>query len=155
MKQIVGGTLDESAGTSKAVENFVSDKPSSYFAQLYRQDGLTGGHVIILGKDDQSVAAAREALGAWPSGLQLGGGVNTSNAKQWLDAGADKLIVTSFVFSDGQLQEARLDELLRLVGKERLVLDLSCRKRDAKYYVVTDRWQKYTAVEVCFPASLN
>jgi phosphoribosylformimino-5-aminoimidazole carboxamide ribotide isomerase len=155
VKQIVGGTLSESVGTSEAVENFVSDKPSSYYSELYRQDDLTGGHVIILGKDNSSVAAAKDALLAWPMGLQLGGGVNTSNAKLWLDAGASKLIVTSFVFSGGQLQEERLNELVQLVGKERIVLDLSCRKRDGKYFVVTDRWQTFTDLKVSSSASLR
>lgn len=116
---------------------------------MYQKDGLTGGHVIILGRDNASVATAREALAAWPQGLQLGGGVNAANAMEWLDAGADKLIVTSFVFSDGKLQEARLADLVKLVGKEQLVLDLSCRKRDGRYYVVTDRWQKFSDLEVC------
>jgi phosphoribosylformimino-5-aminoimidazole carboxamide ribotide isomerase len=115
---------------------------------MYKKDGLPGGHVIILGRDGASAATAREALAAWPQGLQLGGGVNTANAREWLVAGADKLIVTSFVFSDGKLQEARLAEMVKLVGRERLVLDLSCRKRDGKYYVVTDRWQQFSDLEV-------
>lgn len=148
MKQIVGGTLKDAGATSEAAENFVSDKPSSHYAELYRRDRLTGGHIIMLGQDADSVAAARGALSAWPGGMQLGGGVNTDNAAQWLDAGAAKLIVTSYVFRDGSLQQDRLDELVGLVGRERLVLDLSCRKRDGRYYVVTDRWQKFTDLEV-------
>ena len=149
MKQIVGGSLSDMGGESAAVENFVSSKPSSYYAQLYKDDGLAGGHVIILGQDDASVAVAREALAAWPEGLQLGGGVNTGNATQWLDAGAAKLIVTSFAFTDGQLQRERLDALVRIIGKQRLVLDLSCRKKDdGQYYVVTDRWQKFSNYQV-------
>lgn len=145
MKQIVGGTLSEATGESAAVENFVSTQPSSNYAHMYMRDGLTGGHVIILGQDDRSIETAKEALAAWPQGLQVGGGVTTTNAMQWLDAGADKLIVTSFAFADGQLQQERLKELVALIGKERLVLDLSCRKKaDGQYYVVTDRWQKFS-----------
>ena len=34
------------------------------------------------------------------------------------------------------------------MGKQRLVLDLSCRKRDGKYYVVTDRWQRFSELVV-------
>ena len=149
MKQIVGGTLQDSSTGSEAVENFVSEQPSSFYAEMYRHDSLTGGHVIILGQDKDSLATAQEALQAWPQGLQLGGGVTTDNARQWLDAGADKLIVTSFVFADGQLQEDRLAALVDLVGKEQLVLDLSCRqKEDGKYYVVTNRWQCFSDLEV-------
>jgi phosphoribosylformimino-5-aminoimidazole carboxamide ribotide isomerase len=145
VKQIIGGTLDDTAGDSAATENFVSTQPSSHYARMYRNDNLTGGHVIILGQDAGSIATARAALAEWPRGLQLGGGVTTSNAMEWLDAGADKLIVTSFAFAQGQLQHERLDELVHLIGRSRLVLDLSCRKKDdGQYYVVTDRWQKFS-----------
>lgn len=142
--QIVGGTLTDSGGSTKT--NFESDKPPAWFADLYRRDGLTGGHVIALGPGNES--AAREALAAWPGGLQYGGGVSAENATAWLDAGASHVIVTSWVFREGRLDSERLSELVRKVGRDRLVLDLSCRKRDGQYHVVTDRWQKFTDLPV-------
>ena len=148
VKQIVGGTL----GDSGLRTNFVSEKPAAWFAELYRQDQLSGGHVIQLGAGNE--AAARSALAAFPGGLHLGGGVNAQNAPAWLDAGASHVIVTSWVFREGQVDWARLDELVRVVGKSRLVLDLSCRKRDGEYFVVTDRWQKFTTL-VVNAATLN
>jgi phosphoribosylformimino-5-aminoimidazole carboxamide ribotide isomerase len=140
--QIVGGTLSEDAATVRT--NFVSERPAAWFAELYRRDGLTGGHVIMLGAGND--AEARSALAAYPGGLQIGGGVNATNARGWLDAGASHVIVTSWVFREGQVDWARLAELERIVGRERLVLDLSCRIRAGQYYVVTDRWQKFTEV---------
>jgi len=56
---------------------------------------------------------ALEALGAWPGGLHMGGGVNTDNAKAYIEAGASHVIVTSFVFREGRLDEGRLRELVR------------------------------------------
>lgn len=142
--QIVGGTLSDSGAGVRT--NFVSEKPPAWYASLYQRDRLTGGHVIALGPGNES--AAREALGQWPGGLQYGGGVQAANARGWLDAGASHVIVTSWVFRDGRLEWDRLEELLRTVGRERLVLDLSCRKRGADYFVVTDRWQKFTDLVV-------
>jgi phosphoribosylformimino-5-aminoimidazole carboxamide ribotide isomerase len=142
VKQIVGGTL----GDSGLRTNFVSERPAAWFADLYRRDGLMGGHVIQLGAGNE--AAARAALGAFPGGLHLGGGVNAQNASAWLEAGASHVIVTSWVFREGQVDWTRLEELVRVVGKSRLVLDLSCRKRDGEYFVVTDRWQKFTSLTV-------
>lgn len=140
--QIVGGTLSED---SSAVQtNFVSERPAAWFAELYQRDGLIGGHVIMLGPGND--AAARSALAAYPNGLQVGGGVNADNARGWLDAGASHVIVTSWVFREGHVVWARLAELVKLIGRERLVLDLSCRVRDGQYFVVTDRWQKFTDV---------
>ncbi|KAL6749430.1 phosphoribosylformimino-5-aminoimidazole carboxamide ribonucleotide isomerase [Haematococcus lacustris] len=147
VKQIVGSTLVDLPGERKEEElktNFVSDKPSSWYAQLYRNDGLAGGHVIMLGSDDASRATALEALSAWPGGLQMGGGVTADNAMQYLDAGASHVIVTSYVFREGRLEEDRLAQLVKLVGRSRLVLDLSCRQRDGQYWVVTDRWQRFS-----------
>lgn len=140
VKQIVGGTLQDHGAAPRT--HFVADRPASWYAALYRQDGLTGGHVIQLGPGNET--AARDALAAYPGGLQLGGGVNPDNARQWLDAGASHVIVTSWVFHDGQLDEARLAALVKAVGRDRLVLDLSCRKRGDDYFIVTDRWQKWT-----------
>jgi phosphoribosylformimino-5-aminoimidazole carboxamide ribotide isomerase len=138
VKQIVGGTL----GDSGLRTNFVSDLPAAWFAELYKRDGLTGGHVIMLGPGNE--ASARAALAAFPDGLQIGGGINAQNAREWLDAGASHVIATSWVFREGRVDEARLGELVKAVGKSRLVLDLSCRRRGGNYFVVTDRWQKFT-----------
>lgn len=144
VKQIVGGSLGDAPGQLRT--NFVSDRPARWFAELYRRDGLAGGHVILLGPGCET--EARSALSAYPGGLQLGGGVNPDNARGWLDAGASHVIVTSFVFREGRVDWERLNALVKLIGRERLVLDLSCRKRDGKYFVVTDRWQKFTELEV-------
>lgn len=124
--------------------NFVSDRSSAWYAELYKRDGLEGGHVIMLGAGNE--AAAREALGAYPGGLQIGGGINGENAGSWVEAGASHVIVTSWVFYNGELDWDRLRKLIGKVGKQRVVLDLSCRKRGGEYMVVTDRWQKFTAV---------
>lgn len=142
VKQIVGGTL----GDAGVRTNFISDRSAVWFAELYKRDGLTGGHVIQLGSGNE--AQARAALAAFPGGLHLGGGVNVQNARGWLDAGASHVIVTSWVFREGRVDWARLDELVKAIGREKLVLDLSCRQRDGKYFVVTDRWQKFTELEV-------
>lgn len=142
--QIVGGTLTDDPTTVRT--NFVSDRTPGWYAELYRRDGLAGGHVVMLGPGNE--AAAREALAAYPGGLQLGGGVNPENAPGWLDAGASHLIVTSWVFREGRFDEERLRVLVRKIGAGRLVLDLSCRLRGGEYWVVTDRWQKFTTLRV-------
>jgi phosphoribosylformimino-5-aminoimidazole carboxamide ribotide isomerase len=126
--------------------NYVSDRPASWFAELYRRDGLKGGHVVMLGPGNES--AAQSALRSYPGGLQIGGGINTDNAKAWLDAGASHVIVTSFVFRDGRLDADRLEQMIQAVGRERLVIDLSCRRRGEDYFVVTDHWQKFTELTV-------
>jgi phosphoribosylformimino-5-aminoimidazole carboxamide ribotide isomerase len=140
--QIVGGTLGDNPAAVRT--NFVSERPAAWFAERYRQDGLAGGHVIMLGAGND--AAARSALAAYPGGLQVGGGINATNAHDWLEAGASHVIVTSWVFREGGVDWDRLAQLVKLLGKDRLVLDLSCRRRDGEYVVVTDRWQKFTAV---------
>lgn len=142
VKQIVGGTLESPARGLET--NFVSDHSATWYAELYQRDGLTGGHIILLGAGND--AEARAALARYPGGLQIGGGVNRTNARGWLDAGASHVIVTSWVFREGRVDRERLGELVKIVGKSRLVIDLSCRKRDGKYFVVTDRWQKFTDV---------
>jgi phosphoribosylformimino-5-aminoimidazole carboxamide ribotide isomerase len=142
--QIVGSTLADSGAGVRT--NFTAEQPARWFAELYRRDDIRGGHVIALGPGND--AAAREALGAWPGGLQYGGGVTLENARGWLDAGASHVIVTSWVFREGRLDEERLHALVSAVGRDRLVLDLSCRKRDGEYFVVTDRWQNFTALKV-------
>jgi phosphoribosylformimino-5-aminoimidazole carboxamide ribotide isomerase len=143
VKQIIGATLADDA---RPVTHFETERSPAYYARLYRSDDLRGGHVILLGPGNED--AAREALAAWPGGLQLGGGVTPRNALEWLDAGASHVIVTSYVFREGRIAWERLKELQNLVSRERLVLDLSCRKRENRYYVVTDRWQKWTETEV-------
>jgi phosphoribosylformimino-5-aminoimidazole carboxamide ribotide isomerase len=143
VKQIVGGTLGASENLRT---NFVSEKPAAWFAELYKRDGLFGGHVIMLGAGNDS--EARSALAAFPGGLQIGGGINSVNARGWLDAGASHVIVTSWVFREGRVDWVRLGELVKAIGKEKLVLDLSCRRRGEDYFVVTDRWQKFTDLVV-------
>lgn len=142
VKQIVGGTL----GDAGLRTNFVSEKPARWFAELYKRDGLAGGHVIMLGPGNEM--EARSALAAFPGGLHIGGGINSQNARDWLDAGASHVIVTSWVFRDGKVDWGRLDELVKAAGKDRLVLDLSCRMRGENYFVVTDRWQKFTELAI-------
>ena len=183
--QIVGGTLSDNPTAVRT--NFVSEKPASWFAELYKRDGLRGGHVIMLdakkpltpslspsdgervseGRVRGSEDSAREALKTFPGGLQIGGGINLDNARGWLDAGASHVIVTSWIFREGQIDFERLKKLVAAIGREKLVLDLSCRKkavafgvspnpsshrRDATrasdYLVVTDRWRKFTDVKI-------
>ena len=151
VKQIVGSTLNDD-NPEALKENYVAERPSSYYAQIFRRDGLTGGHMIMLGPGNET--AATEALSAWPGGLQIGGGINMDNATYWLDQGAAAIIVTSYVFRDGAIDEERLKALAGLVGKDRLVLDLSCRKKGEDYYIVTDRWQRFTDV-IISPETLD
>lgn len=145
VKQIIGSTLVD-GDAENLTTNFLSTHPSSYYAQMYKDDGLTGGHIIMLGPGNDE--AASDALAAYPGGMQVGGGINAANARQWLERGASGVIVTSWVFKDGQIHEDRLQELLSAVGKEHLILDLSCRRRGDAYYIVTDRWQNFTEVQV-------
>jgi phosphoribosylformimino-5-aminoimidazole carboxamide ribotide isomerase len=143
VKQIVGGSLGKE---DRLRTNFVSEKPAAWFAELYQRDGLAGGHVIQLGPGNE--AEARAALAAFPGGLQIGGGITAANARDWLEAGASHVIVTSWVFREGRVDEDRLGELVKTIGQSRLVLDLSCRRRGEDYFVVTDRWQKFTELTI-------
>ena len=147
VKQIVGSSLRDEG--SFAQENFVSGQDSTFYAGLYRRDGIRGGHVILLNPPgseyyEQTKEQAFGALMAYPGGLQVGGGIHGGNAREYLDAGAAQVIVTSYVFHDGRVDYGRLEELAAIVGRERLVLDLSCRKIEGEYRIVTDRWQKAT-----------
>lgn len=147
VKQIVGGSLTDER--DQASENFVSERDASWYADLYKKDHLTGGHVILLNAKDSSFynetkAQALSALRAYPGGLQVGGGITDENAAEFLDAGASHVIVTSFVFRDGRIDQENLSKIVRAAGKAHLVLDLSCRKKDDGYYIVTDRWQRFT-----------
>ncbi len=144
VKQIVGGTLGLEAG--KLRTNFVSERSAAWYADLYKHDNLTGGHLIILGPGNE--AEARSALRAYPGGLQIGGGMTAENAPAWIEAGASHVIVTSWVFREGMLDWDRLKQLVGAMGRQRLVLDLSCRQRGDDYFVVTDRWQKFTELAI-------
>ncbi len=146
VKQIVGSTLSD--GDEAPKTNFTAEKPARWFAELYRRDNLTGGHVIQLGPGNDD--AATEALSAWPGGLQIGGGITLDNCASWIDRGASAVIVTSYVFHDGVIDKDRLTRLSEKVGRNRLVLDLSCRKKGDDYRVVTNRWQTFTRETVCF-----
>lgn len=151
VKQIVGGSLRDEG--SRAEENFVSEKNGDFFARFYRSYGLKGGHIILLNKaGSEYYEATRKqallALSAYPGGMQIGGGVTAENAEEYLRAGASHVIVTSYVFRDGRIDYERLEKLLKEAGKEHLVLDLSCRRRGEDYYIVTDRWQKFTQVRL-------
>uniref|UniRef100_A0A1U7V7C2 1-(5-phosphoribosyl)-5-[(5-phosphoribosylamino)methylideneamino] imidazole-4-carboxamide isomerase HISN3, chloroplastic n=1 Tax=Nicotiana sylvestris TaxID=4096 RepID=A0A1U7V7C2_NICSY len=149
VKQIVGSTLrDSKEGNTSLVTNFESDKSAAEYAKLYRDDGLLGGHVIMLGVDPLSISAAIEALHAYPGGLQVGGGIKSENSLSYIEEGASHVIVTSYVFNNGQMDLERLKELSRVVGKQRLVLDLSCRKKEGEYVIVADRWQKFSDVHL-------
>lgn len=151
VKQLVGGSLRDEGNQAK--ENFVSKKDAVYFANLYKNDGLKGGHIIILNAGcseffEASKMQAKNALAVYPGGMQIGGGVDAMNAEAYIRAGASHVIVTSFVFKDGKVDYGNLKALVEAVGKEHVVLDLSCRKKEGEYYIVTDRWQKFTDVKV-------
>jgi phosphoribosylformimino-5-aminoimidazole carboxamide ribotide isomerase len=151
VKQIVGGSLEDGSGVR---ENFVSEHGAAYFAERYRDDELEGWHVIMLGPGNEP--AAKEALAAYPGGLQIGGGIDANNALAWLDAGASHVIVTSFLFDrDGRLQQRRLEQLVGALGRDRLVLDLSCRALpQGGWAVAMNRWKTLTELEVS-PATLD
>ncbi len=151
VKQIVGSSLKDQG--DKALENFVASQDAAFFARLYYKKGLKGGHIILLNPPESEYyektrQQALSALSAYPKGLQIGGGISPFNAEFFLKNGASHVIVTSYVFKDGQLHYDRLKEMLNAVGKEHLVLDLSCRRKENEYYIVTDRWQKYTDVKL-------
>lgn len=160
VKQIVGSSLKDEG--NQAVDNFVSEQDGAFFAKLYKNAGIKGGHIILLNKEgseyyEATKAQAMLALKNYPGGLQIGGGITAENAQSFIEAGASHVIVTSYVFTDGRVDYERLRALRQAVGKEHLVLDLSCRKlpEDKRskedpdaYYVVTDRWQKFTAEKV-------
>lgn len=145
VKQIVGGSLrDHGAGLR---ENFVSDRPASWFAQTFRNDALTGGHVIKLGPGNDG--AARDALATWPGGLQIGGGISEANAAEWLEAGASHVIVTSALFdAEGKFLEETLRALVAKIGRDKLVIDLSCRRTHGGWTVAMNRWQTLTELAV-------
>ncbi len=147
VKQIVGGSLRDEK--NQAVDNFVSEQDAAWYARLYKEAGLTGGHIILLNPEgseyyEADLAQAEAALRAYPKGLMIGGGINCKNAPHFIACGASHVIVTSYVFKNGQIHFDHLKAISETVGREHLVLDLSCRKKDGCYYIVTDRWQKFT-----------
>lgn len=151
VKQLVGGSLRDEGDAAR--ENFVSEQDAVFYAELYKKNRITGGHVILLNSKAstyyrETKQQALAALYAFPGGLQVGGGISPENAEAFLDAGASHVIVTSYVFRNGEISREHLKEMTDAVGSSRLVLDVSCRKKDGIYYVVTDRWQKFTQVPV-------
>lgn len=149
VKQIIGGSLRDEADA--AVENFVAVQDGEWYADFFKKDNVRGGHIIMLNPPSSPYyeATKRQALGAlraWPAGFAVGGGITDENAWEFLEAGASHVIVTSYVFRDGRLNYENLEKMVKTVGKDRLILDLSCRCRDGSYYIVTDRWQKFTDV---------
>lgn len=151
VKQIIGGSLADKSNT--AAENFVSEYGADFYAELYKSRRLPGGHIILLNPAESEYYAADKeqafaALKKFPGGLQIGGGMNPENAWEFLNAGASHIIVTSYVFSGGKADIERLKEISAAAGRERLVIDLSCRRRGGEYYITTDRWQKFTDVRL-------
>ena len=151
VKQIVGGSLRDEG--DRAAENYVADLDAGFYADLFRKDRLEGGHIILLNpRTSPYYEATREqallALKHFPGGMMVGGGITPDTAKDWLDAGASHVIVTSYVFADGRIVYDHLEKIVRTAGQRHLVLDLSCRKRDGRYFIVTDRWQNFTETEV-------
>lgn len=151
VKQIVGGSLKDAGNYAR--ENFVSSYDAAFYAKLYKDRNLPGGHVILLNPEgseyyEKTKSEALNALKAYPGGLDVGGGINPLNAGEFLDAGARHVIVTSYVFKDGKLNEDALSKMVDSVGAQNLILDLSCRKKDGSFFIVTDRWQKFTDIEL-------
>ncbi len=151
VKQIVGGSLKDEG--NQAITNFASDYNADFYAETYKKDRLVGGHIILLNAaTSEYYEATKEqavlALRTYPNGLQIGGGITAENAAEYIKAGASHVIVTSYVFKEGEIYWDNLKKLVEVVGKEHVVLDLSCREKDGKYFVVTDRWQTFTNVEV-------
>lgn len=151
VKQIVGGSLRDEGDQAK--DNFSSELGAEYYARLYRKDGLKGGHIILLNPPgseyyESTKRQAMAALKEYPGGMQIGGGINAENSEEYLKAGASHVIVTSYVFKNGTFHRENLEKLVSAAGKEHVVLDLSCRKKEDGYYIVTDRWQKFTDVRL-------
>ncbi len=151
VKQIVGGSLRDS--NDEVAENFVSKQDAAFYARLYREYQIRNGHIILLNPVtsahyEETKRQALAALRAYPGGLQAGGGITPDNAGEFLEAGASHVIVTSYVFRDGQIHYDNLKNLVKKTGRQHLVLDLSVRRKDDRYLIVTDRWQKYTQVEL-------
>lgn len=152
VKQIIGGSLKDDGDYAK--ENFVSEQDAAFFAELYKKEGIRGGHIILLNARNSEYYEATKAqavlaLRTYPGNLQIGGGITAENAAEFLAAGASHVIVTSYVFKNGKIHYDNLHKIKEVTGKEHLVLDLSCRRRDGRYWIVTDRWQQFTEESVC------
>ncbi|KAI8071225.1 Phosphoribosylformimino-5-aminoimidazole carboxamide ribotide isomerase [Gongronella butleri] len=145
VKQIVGGSLNDSTPDTLRT-NFVSKESPSFYAKLYEQNDVTRSHVIKLGPGNDD--AAKAALHAWPNHLQVGGGITIDNAEEWLAAGASKVIVTSYLFPGAQFSLKRLQDLSQKIGKERLVVDISCRRQGSQWIVAMNKWQTLTDMTV-------
>ncbi len=153
VKQIVGGSLKDQG--DYAITNFASEYEADFYAEKYKTDGIRGGHIILLNaKTSEYYEATKKqalmALAAYPEGLQIGGGITAESAAEYIEAGASHVIVTSYVFQDGEVNWENLEKLCAAVGKEHIVIDLSCRKKDGDYYVVTNRWQTFTNVKISY-----
>lgn len=152
VKQIVGGSLVDAG--NQARENFTSEYDGAFYAEMYKKDGLAGGHIIILNSIsseyfEASRRQALAALAAYPGGMQIGGGVTAENAAGYIESGASHVIVTSYVFQNGRIRWDNLEKLVAAVGSDRVVLDLSCRRKEnGDFYIVTDRWQNFTDVRL-------
>jgi len=152
VKQIVGSSLCDNNNAAK--ENYVASEDAVFYARMYREMKLPGGHIILLNPVGSPLYEATrrqavEALNACRGFMQVGGGITALNAQEFIDAGASHVIVTSYVFKNGKVNYSNLNKLVKAVGKDKIVLDLSCKNVDGKYYIVTDRWQKLTDVELC------
>jgi len=146
VKQVIGGTFAEDRDKAP-IENFVSERKSRHFAEMYRNDNLVGGHVIMLGSGNEE--SASDAIKEYPQGLQLGGGITPKNAAGWLDRGATHVIVTSYIFEGSFFSDERLSKMVKSVGKDRLVIDLSCRVcSEGGWKVAKDRWQTITNLPI-------
>ncbi len=151
VKQIVGSSLVDEG--NQARENFVAEQDAAFFADLYKEKNIRGGHVILLNKEgseffEKTREQAVKALRAYPEGLQVGGGITAENASFYIEAGASHVVVTSYVFSNGEINYVNLNKLVEAVGSEHIVLDLSCKKYEDGYYVMTDRWQNKTETKL-------
>lgn len=144
VKQIVGNTLSDSSGS--VIENYVAPYDAEYYANLFKADGLTGGHVIMLGPGNKQ--QTYKALNTFPGGMQVGGGIVPENAEQYINSGATHVIVTSYLFDNGILSMKKLDRISSLVGKDKLVIDLSCKKIGNDFYVTANRWQTVTDFKI-------
>jgi phosphoribosylformimino-5-aminoimidazole carboxamide ribotide isomerase len=122
VKQIVGSTLTDAGVTA----NFESALDSAHYARLFDDHNLPGGHIIQLDQSDSTISAAKLACETFPNGMQVGGGIQLSNARCYLERGASHVIVTSFIFPDGSISMERLQMLVDEVGKRSIVVDLSC-----------------------------
>lgn len=153
VKQIVGGSLRDEGDSAK--ENFVSEQDAAFYAEYYKSDNIKGGHIIMLNAVgspyyNETKQQAMLALSKYPEALQIGGGITAENAREYIEAGASHVIVTSYVFQDGKINYENLRKIYEITGKEHLVLDLSCRKLNGEYYIVTDRWQKFTDEKITY-----